>query len=119
MREAIAASEARVNEFTVAPQVNPPDEELPYHEWFVEFDQKPDDMPAFIRDLDESLQAQNSYYYDLIVGNILQRLKISEVRTGGFQAYMKEMGKLGGQNKVQRLANDRKVADRLSKYRIS
>ena len=73
-------------------------------------------MNAFIDTLDETLQQQNSYYFDLIEGNILQKLKISAVRVGGFHAYMKSKGKLGGQNKVQRLANDRSVADGLSNY---
>ncbi len=113
MKNAIGATDALVNEFTVAPKINPDKEELPYHEWFVEFERTPADMDSFIRVLDSSLQQQNSYYFDLIDGKILQPLKVRKVKTGGFQAYMKSIGKLGGQNKVQRLSNDRKIAEGL------
>ena len=114
MQRAIAATDAIVNEFTVAPRINPKQEELPYHEWFIEFDKNPGDMDKFSRVLDQSLQEQNSYYFDLIDGKILQPLKIFKVRSGGFQDYMKSVGRLGGQNKVQRLSNDRKIADVLT-----
>lgn len=116
MQEAIGATNASVNEFTVAPQINPKENELPYHEWLIEFERVPDNMEKFIEILDASLQNQNSYYYDLIDGNVLQTLKITEIRNGGFTSYMKSIGKLGGQNKVQRLSNDRKLADVLHKY---
>ena len=113
MQEAIEQTDAKVNEFTVAPQITPPGNELPYHEWLIEFESKPSDMQIFMEILDKSLQRQNSYYYDLIVGNILQRLKITTIKRDGFKGYMRSIGKLGGQNKVQRLANDRKVAELL------
>jgi hypothetical protein len=119
MQEAIMATEARVNEFTVAPQIIPEGKELPYHEWFIEFEKPPAKMDVFALILDQSLQEQNSYYFDLIKGKILQPLKITEIQTGGFQEYMKSVGKLGGQNKVQRLSNDRKVADVLEKQKLS
>ncbi|NLP57626.1 GH3 auxin-responsive promoter family protein [Lutibacter sp. B1] len=105
----------RVSEFTVAPQITPK-EGLPYHEWFVEFENKPDDLKDFALKVDESLQQQNSYYFDLITGKILQPLKIRVVEKGGFNKYMKSVGKLGGQNKVPRLSNDRKIADDLLKF---
>ena len=111
MQKAISATDALVNEFTVAPRINPEQEELPYHEWFVEFEKRPTDMERFKAVLDSSLQEQNSYYFDLIDGKILQPLKVRNIKAGGFQDYMKSIGKLGGQNKVQRLANDRKIAD--------
>ena len=111
MQKAISETDALVNEFTVAPRINPDQEELPYHEWFVEFEKSPTDMDRFKSVLDNSLQEQNSYYFDLIDGKILQPLKVRNVKRGGFQSYMKSIGKLGGQNKVQRLANDRKIAD--------
>ncbi|MFK7813227.1 MAG: GH3 auxin-responsive promoter family protein [Maribacter sp.] len=114
IQEAIAKTDAEVNEFTVAPQITPENEQLPFHEWFIEFEKEPSDRTKFIEILDSSLQKQNSYYFDLIEGKILQTLKITSIKKGGFQAYMKSIGKLGGQNKVQRLANDRKVADILS-----
>ena len=89
---------------------------MPYHEWFVEFEQKPADMQRFAQVIDEALQKQNMYYYDLIQGKVLQPLKITEVPAGGFASYMKSLGKLGGQNKIQRLANDRSVADKLKLF---
>ncbi|NNM18103.1 MAG: hypothetical protein HKP24_05980 [Croceitalea sp.] len=112
MKTAILATDARVNEFTVAPQISPKTG-LPYHEWFIEFEKPPTDESKFIAQLDKTMQEQNSYYFDLIAGNILQTLKITKIKKNGFQDYMKSIGKLGGQNKVQRLANDRSVADKL------
>ncbi len=105
----------RINEFTVAPQITP-EVGLPYHEWFIEFENKPTDLALFAKNIDKSLQEQNSYYYDLIVGKVLQPLKITTIEKGGFNNYMKSVGKLGGQNKVPRLANDRKIANELSKF---
>ncbi|NNJ89036.1 MAG: GH3 auxin-responsive promoter family protein [Eudoraea sp.] len=113
MQEAIEGTGAQVNEFTVAPQITPDNKELPYHEWFIEFGKRPSSMKRFAQKLDEALQEQNSYYFDLIEGSILQPLKITPIKPGGFQLYMKSVGKLGGQNKVQRLSNDRKVASGL------
>jgi len=110
MQKALAATGARVNEFTVVPQINPEKQELPYHEWLIEFEHRPENMVQFRDLLDQSLQAQNSYYFDLIEGNILQPLKITPIKRNGFMAYMKSIGKLGGQNKVQRLYNDRNAA---------
>lgn len=118
IKTAIQHSNALVNEFTVAPQITPTQDELPYHEWFIEFEKPPSDIAKFSHHIDESMQQQNSYYYDLIVGNILQPLKITAIQTGGFQKYMKTIGKLGGQNKVQRLSNDRKVAAGLEPFRL-
>ncbi|MFL1010585.1 GH3 auxin-responsive promoter family protein [Flavisericum labens] len=110
MQEATENTNIRVSEFTVAPQINPV-EGLPYHEWFVEFENEPESISALSQKLDESLQKQNSYYFDLIEGKVLQQLKITKVKKGGFQEYMKSVGKLGGQNKIPRLANDRKIVD--------
>lgn len=117
MKKAIEATGAKVNEFTVAPQIIPEMNELPYHEWLVEFEEVPENLSKFIEILDKSLQEQNSYYFDLMDGNILQTLKVIKIKKGGFIDYMKSIGKLGGQNKVQRLGNDRKVADALIKFR--
>src|ERR1700744_3634999 len=102
-----------VVEFTVAPQVNPPKGELPYHEWFVEFGKAPADLKAFALKVDASLQKKNIYYFDLIKGNILKPLVIKLLKKDTFINYMRSQGKLGGQNKVPRLANDRKIADAL------
>lgn len=103
-------------EFTVAPQVNPAKGELPYHEWFIEFGKKPTDIKAFALKVDKALQKKNIYYFDLIEGNILQPLIIQSLAKDAFINYMRSQGKLGGQNKVPRLANDRKIADELGKY---
>jgi len=111
---ALQDSTARVNEFTVAPQINP-EVGLPYHEWLIEFEQEPEDIEAFAQVLERELRRQNSYYDDLIVGKVLRSLVISCVQQNGFQAYMKSIGKLGGQNKIPRLSNDRKIADELIK----
>lgn len=113
------AAGVRIVEFTVAPQVTPPGGGLPYHEWFVEFDNAPDDLTAFARDVDVRMRAQNIYYDDLITGNILRPLKIRPLRRDAFREYMKAEGKLGGQNKVPRLANDRKIAEILEAFKIS
>ncbi|WP_372920137.1 GH3 auxin-responsive promoter family protein [Salegentibacter sp.] len=110
MQVATEHTKARISEFTVAPQITPDNDELPYHEWFIEFEKEPEDLDAFRKILDKSLQEQNSYYFDLIEGKILQPLKISRIPANGFQKYMKSIGKLGGQNKLPRLANDRKIA---------
>ncbi|MBC7416583.1 MAG: GH3 auxin-responsive promoter family protein [Pedobacter sp.] len=106
---------AKITEFTVAPQVNPT-EGLPFHEWFIEFSTVPDDFEGFARKLDLALQQKNSYYFDLIEGKVLQPLKIRRLQKDSFVNYMKSEGKLGGQNKVPRLSNDRKLAEGLEKY---
>lgn len=107
--------EVSLIEFTVAPQVTPV-EGLPLHEWYVEFDVPPNDLASFEKDLDLHLQKLNTYYDDLITGSILRKLKIISLKKGAFIEYMKSKGKLGGQNKVPRLANDRKLADELVSY---
>ena len=105
-----------VVEFTVAPQVNPSKGELPFHEWFIEFGKKPADLKAFALKVDKALQKKNIYYFDLVEGNILQPLVIQSLQKDAFINYMRAQGKLGGQNKVPRLSNDRKIAEELKKY---
>jgi hypothetical protein len=113
----VAAEEGvDVIEFTVAPQVTPRCRELPYHEWFIEFGKEPADLKAFALKVDRALQQKNIYYFDLIEGNILQPLIVSSLKKDTFINYMRSQGKLGGQNKVPRLSNDRKIADELSNY---
>ena len=115
MAEALkACPEASLVEFTLAPQVNPQAGELPYHEWLVEFAQAPHDIAKFQAALEASMIAQNIYYKDLIIGKVLQPLKLSLLPKNAFIDFMKSQGKLGGQNKVPRLANDRAIADKLS-----
>ena len=108
-----------ITEFTVAPQVNPPKGELPYHEWFIEFGKRPGALKAFALKVDQALQKKNIYYFDLIEGNILQPLIIQSLEKDAFINYMRSQGKLGGQNKVPRLSNDRKIAEELRKYIIN
>jgi hypothetical protein len=115
LMKTVSEFHVEVVEFTVAPQVNPPAGELPYHEWFIEFSKVPDDVEKFRAALDESLQQKNIYYKDLITGKIIQPLKIRLLQKDSFIRYMKSIGKLGGQNKVPRLSNDRKIAEELEK----
>jgi len=105
----------RVNEFTVAPQVNPI-EGLPYHEWLIEFDQKPNSPDEFATLLDDSMRKRNSYYNDLIKGQILQPLKITSLSKDTFKNYLKSEGLLGGQNKVVHLADNRVTAEELLRF---
>ncbi|QEE48771.1 GH3 auxin-responsive promoter family protein [Flavobacterium alkalisoli] len=112
LKEAMEGTDVSVNEFTVAPQINP-ESGLPYHEWFIEFEKEPADMDAFSLAIDKAMRKQNVYYDDLISGNILRTVVITKVPKNGFQEYMKSIGKLGGQNKLPRLSNDRKIADAL------
>ncbi len=109
--------EVELTEFTVAPNVSP-EEGLPRHEWYVEFANPPSDLATFEKTLDQHLVNLNSYYEDLIVGKILTNLKIIGLQKQAFITYMKSLGKLGGQNKVPRLSNDRKIADQLIKHRL-
>lgn len=105
--------ETEVVEFTVAPQVNPTSG-LPYHEWLIEFATPPKDMTVFAEVLNQKMVDLNVYYQDLIVGSILRPLVITSLKRNAFIDYMRSEGKLGGQNKVPRLSNDRKIADFLA-----
>jgi hypothetical protein len=109
--------EVRLVEFTVAPQVTP-SAGLPHHEWFIEFVNPPENPEAFSVELDEALRKRNAYYDDLIKGNILRNLRIRKMRRHAFIDYMKSLGKLGGQNKVPRLSNDRKIANELATFEV-
>ncbi len=102
-------------EFTVAPAIQV-SEGLPYHEWFIEFETPPQDLKNFAALVNKYLQDKNIYYNDLITGNILETLKIRVMKKNSFIEYMKSIGKLGGQNKVPRLSNDRKIADALQPW---
>lgn len=114
LNEAMQGTGITVNEFTVAPQITPTSG-LPYHEWFIEFGQEPDNLETFALAIDQAMRKQNVYYDDLIAGNVLRTVVITKVAKNGFQEYMKSIGKLGGQNKLPRLGNDRKIADFFSK----
>ena len=113
LKTALENSTAQITEFTVAPQITP-SSGLPYHEWFIEFSKTPEDLTAFGLKIDEALCAKNSYYNDLIKGKVLRSLVITPLPKNAFQNYMAVVGKLGGQNKVPRLTNDRKMAEVLN-----
>lgn len=106
----------RITEFTVAPFISDNSNSKSYHEWFIEFENLPENIDSFIEKVDYNLRKKNVYYDDLVGGNILDRLHISIIRKNGFIDYMKSIGKLGGQNKVPRLSNDRSIADALLPY---
>ncbi|MBX6379552.1 MAG: GH3 auxin-responsive promoter family protein [Thermoflavifilum aggregans] len=117
--QAVASShQVKVTEFTVAPRVQV-SEGRPYHEWYIEFEQAPADLDRFAEELDQQMRKKNIYYNDLITGHILDRLQIRLIRKNGFIDYMRAAGKLGGQNKLPRLSNDRYIADALQAYVIS
>jgi hypothetical protein len=105
----------KIVEFTVAPNISQGKGQS-FHEWFIEFENEPANMQSFIQKVDDELRKKNVYYDDLIAGNILQQLVIRKVRKNGFIDYMKSIGKLGGQNKVPRLSNDRKIVDTLAGF---
>ncbi|MFZ4783867.1 MAG: GH3 auxin-responsive promoter family protein [Flavobacteriales bacterium] len=109
MAEAVSKFGLKVNEFHVAPQVAPASG-LPYHEWLVEWEQVPTNLEEIALFIDQRMTELNVYYKDLISGNVLRTLVITSVRRGGFNDYMRSQGKLGGQNKIPRLANDRQCA---------
>mgnify|MGYP002335853733 CR=1 FL=1 len=105
-----------ITEFTVAPQVSPEDGSLPYHEWYVEFAKAPEDMESFSLKVDLALQKKNTYYFDLVEGRVLRPLLMHKLEKDAFRNYMKSKGKLGGQNKVPRLSNDRHIANELNEW---
>ncbi|MDG2052642.1 MAG: GH3 auxin-responsive promoter family protein [Flavobacteriaceae bacterium] len=113
IKEAINKFQFSISEFTVAPQTNPKEGELPYHEWLIEFETAPNNLEEIVSFMDTSMQQQNSYYKDLIEGNVLQSLRITKLKHDSFNNYMKSQGKLGGQNKVPRLSDNRMIADQL------
>ena len=118
LMQAAAEEGAKITEFTVAPMIQ---QEVgkSYHEWFIEFEKLPHNILEFSQKVGENLRKKNIYYDDLIRGNILQQLQIRQIRKNGFIDYMKSVGKLGGQNKLPRLSNDRKIADELKSYVLS
>ena len=117
LNDSISGTNINISEFTVAPQVNP-ENGLPYHEWFIEFENEPKNLEGFASKIDASMQAQNIYYLDLIEGKILRPLVIRKVKKGGFHEYMKSIGKFGGQNKIPQLSDNRKIADVLQDFLV-
>ena len=117
LNDSISDTKINISEFTVAPQVDPA-KGLPYHEWFIEFENEPENLEEFASKIDASMQAQNIYYLDLITGKVLRPLIIRKVKKGGFHEYMKSIGKFGGQNKIPQLSDNRKIADVLKDFII-
>lgn len=117
MKATVEKFPAQITEFHLAPEVNP-SEGLPYHEWLIEFEKEPENLDDFRKNLDDEMRKRNAYYDDLISGKILQPLIITALKKKAFQDFAKSEGKLGGQNKIPRLANDRKIADFLGKFKI-
>ncbi|MDR2236237.1 MAG: GH3 auxin-responsive promoter family protein [Chryseobacterium sp.] len=117
MKATLEKHPAQITEFHLAPQVNPA-EGLPYHEWLIEFEKQPENLDEFRNELDDQLRKRNTYYDDLISGNILRKLQITPLKKNAFHEYAKSQGKLGGQNKIPRLANDRKIADLLELHKF-
>ena len=115
LNDSILETKTTISEFTVAPQVNP-ENGLPYHEWFIEFENEPEDLENFAAKIDASMQAQNIYYFDLIKGKILRPLIIRKIKKGGFHEYMKSICKFGGQNKIPQLSDTRKIAEVLQGF---
>jgi phenylacetate-coenzyme A ligase PaaK-like adenylate-forming protein len=115
LMKAAETEHIKITEFTVAPNISTTGEKS-FHEWYIEFENLPKNMERFAQKVDKNLRKKNIYYDDLIKGNILQPLKIHVLQKNGFINYMKSVGKLGGQNKVPRLSNDRKLASALQKW---
>jgi hypothetical protein len=115
MLKATAQMDAQVIEFTVAPFIQQAAGKS-YHEWLIAFEKQPADIEAFAKLLNQYMCEKNVYYNDLITGNILEPLHITILDKDAFINYMRSEGKLGGQNKVPRLSNDRKLAEGLLQY---
>ena len=118
LQTALQDTHYTISEFTVAPQITP-NKGLPYHEWFIEFENQPDDLHHFAQKIDYAMQEQNIYYKDLIDGKVLRPLVITPVQKGGFHAYMKSIGKFGGQNKIPQLSDNRNIANILENYKMT
>ena len=106
--------EVKVIEYTVGPKIVN-DKSKSHHEWLIEFESKPKNIKLFEKELDSNLQKLNIYYRDLIQDNVLSSLKIRIAKKKSFINFMKSIGKLGGQNKVPRISNDRKIIDQIIK----
>ena len=104
-----------IREFTVAPMTNPK-KGLPHHEWWIEFEKRNIDLASIESILDKTMQEKNIYYKDLIKGGVLKSLQIIVVKKGGFNNYMNSIGKLGGQNKVPKLSNNREFVNGLNSF---
>lgn len=114
LKEACAATHAELTEFTAAPVFMDNDGHC-RHQWLIEFTREPEGgVTRFAEVLDQALQRLNSDYEAKRYKNItLQQLEVVVARPGLFNDWLKQRGKLGGQHKVPRLSNDRKIIDEL------
>ena len=117
IEQAISKTGNLVNEFTVAPRFKS-EQQNACHEWFIEFANDDANIEVFASHLDNELQKQNKYYKDLIIGKIIDKPNIKKVSKGGFKKYMNSIGKLGGQNKIPKIANDRKIVDEIKNLNL-
>lgn len=117
LAETLALTNLEAREYTVAPCIHP-EKGLPHHEWFIEFEKPPENPARFALQLDDALRRKNIIYNGLVEKNILRPLRMNQVRRYGFRDYMSSMGKLGGQNKVPHILNERKIARSLQQYLI-
>ena len=99
-------------EFTVGPKIINK-KGRSHHEWLIEFKQPPENIGLFEKEVDKNLQSLNPYYKDLIKDGVLSTLKIKVMKKKSFINFMKSIGKLGGQNKVPRISNDRKLITKI------
>ncbi len=112
LEEAVLCFGGVVVEFTVAPYIS---DSTSCHQWFVEFSVTPNSISSFRKKLCETMRRQNPYYKDLVDSGVIKTLELKPVKSGGFAAYMKSIGKFGGQNKCPHLTNNRSIADFLIK----
>ena len=118
LAQTLALTHLEVREYTVAPCIHP-EKGSPHHEWFIEFDKPPEDPDRFADRLDAELRQRNMIYNDLVARKVLRSLRLNLIRRNGFRDYMASIGKLGGQNKVPHILNDRRIATALQRYLIS
>ncbi|MGE4587490.1 MAG: GH3 auxin-responsive promoter family protein [Mangrovibacterium sp.] len=113
LKKACAHTHATISEYTAGP-VFMSDRQKGSHQWIIEFDRMPDDLEHFRSILDVSLQNLNSDYEAKRHKNItLDAPRLVPAPKGLFYEWMKRRGKMGGQNKIPRLANDRQYLDAL------
>lgn len=114
--EASKKTKSVVREYTVAP-IYFSEKSQGGHEWLIEFEKEPNDLNEFTKILDESLKAVNSDYEAKRFKNMaLQIPLIRKMKDGTFYNWLKSKGKLGGQNKVPRLSNDRKFVEEILNF---
>ncbi len=103
-----------INHYTIAPYYITA-EEKGKHEWFIEFEKAPVDLPLYAEDLDQAVRSNNANYAQKRAHDLaMDALKIHVLAKGMVSDYFKKYGSMGGQSKLQKLRNDRSIADKLS-----